>query len=134
MSSPQLQKVSDLGSLLEQVPLKPQLWADVGLAAQSLADDLRIRNGQCSSRCCLRPDTESHPSAVKLQDELGQSRLPHTLNDLLKLVTADSLSQDQPGKQVVYETLRVGANLCRDHGESICCSPQAPRNADCAFA
>lgn len=123
MASPQLQKVSDLGSLLEQVPLKPQLWADVGLAAQSLADDLRIRNGQRSPRLCLCTDTESYSSAVKLQDELGQSRLPHTLNDLLKLVTADSLSRDQSGKQVVYETLRVGANLSRDHGESVCCSP-----------
>ena len=58
-------------------------------------------------------------SKVEQQTALGQTLLPQTLNGLLKGATAGASAPDHGRKQAIYEILRIGANLCRDHGESV---------------
>lgn len=51
---------------------------------------------------------------------LGKTTLPATLNHFMKLVVASSPeSLDDAQTLAAYELLRVGANLCMDHGKYV---------------
>ncbi|GJE87202.1 hypothetical protein PsYK624_032850 [Phanerochaete sordida] len=92
---------SKLGDLFASLPVNDhaQQWADIELTAQSLANDLRVRD-------------------VDQQSALGKTLLPQTLTSLLKSATDGAAVPKPPQKPAIYELLRVGANLCMDHDEN----------------
>ena len=47
---------------------------------------------------------------------LGQTHLPQTLNTLLKTTFQGEKTPPSDKRGVIFEILRVGANLCMDHG------------------
>ena len=53
---------------------------------------------------------------VEQQTTLGKTLLPQTLTSLLKGAIDGAAIPGDPQKQAVFELLRVGANLCMDHG------------------
>jgi hypothetical protein len=57
--------------------------------------------------------------AVDNHTLLGKTSLPSTLNSLLKIAVGSSSQQpsDAASTLATYEILRVGANLCMDHGK-----------------
>lgn len=61
------------------------------------------------------------PFAVDHKTQLGDSSLPETLTGLLKTATTTAgeagIPSSTAAKAAVYELLRVGANVCSDHGE-----------------
>lgn len=51
---------------------------------------------------------------------LGRTTLPQTLTTLLKDALKDSDITSLPHPAAIFELLRIGANLCMDHGEIHC--------------
>ncbi|KIP09107.1 hypothetical protein PHLGIDRAFT_103348 [Phlebiopsis gigantea 11061_1 CR5-6] len=92
---------SKLGDLFASLPVndQPQQWAEIELTAQSLANDLRVRD-------------------VERQTALGQTLLPQTLTSLLKGATDGAALPRPTQKPAIFELLRVGANLCMDHDDN----------------
>ncbi|KAI0748021.1 hypothetical protein C8Q80DRAFT_1219351 [Daedaleopsis nitida] len=85
-----LASASKLGDLLAQLPLNPpDRWPEIELTAQSLANDLRTKNGSmrplCSSACTM---------------------------------STRALHDTSSSKAAINELLRVAANLCMDHDEN----------------
>ncbi|KAJ3525511.1 hypothetical protein NM688_g8391 [Phlebia brevispora] len=91
---------SRLGDCLARLPLnQPNQWDEIEATAQSLANDLRVRD-------------------VEQQTALGKTLLPQTLTSLLKgAIDGDSIPAT-PQKRAIFELLRVGANLCMDHDDN----------------
>ncbi|TFY83894.1 hypothetical protein EWM64_g117 [Hericium alpestre] len=73
-------------------------WQEAELAAQKLANALRVKN----------PEDDVHTA-------LGETQLPQTLTTILKASVKESRVADAAPLAAVYEALRVGANLCMDH-------------------
>ncbi|OCH95510.1 hypothetical protein OBBRIDRAFT_873797 [Obba rivulosa] len=91
---------SRLGDLLAQQPLnRSDEWRDIEVTAQGLADELRVKD-------------------VEQQTALGKTLLPQTLTSLLKSAINGATLPEGLLKAAVYEFLRIGANLCRDHDEN----------------
>jgi hypothetical protein len=91
---------SRLGDLLARLPLnQPDQWDEIEATAQSLANDLRIKD-------------------VEQQTTLGKTLLPQTLTSLLKGAVDGAPIPATPQKQAIFELLRVGANLCMDHDDN----------------
>jgi hypothetical protein len=62
----------------------------------------------------------AYPSIlVDNQTALGKTLLPQTITSLFKAALAGSPIPDDARTGVVSEILRVAANLCMDHGESL---------------
>ena len=53
---------------------------------------------------------------VERQTALGKTLLPQTLTSLLKGATDGAALPKPTQKPAIFELLRVGANLCMDHG------------------
>ena len=64
-------------------------------------------------------DLLSSPHPVERQTALGKTLLPQTLTSLLKGATDGAALPKPTQKPAIYELLRVGANLCMDHGASL---------------
>ena len=74
----------------------------------------------CSLSCALQY-TELSP-AVDNHTALGNTALPQTISSLLELAIdkTDRRAVPSPGRvNVVIELLRLGANLCMDHGKCL---------------
>ena len=118
---------SKLGDLFASLPVndQPQQWNEIELTAQSLANDLRVRDGaQPQHSNSLSTDLPSSDLAflsylVERQTALGKTLLPQTLTSLLKGATDGAAVPKPTQKPAIFELLRVGANLCMDHGTSI---------------
>lgn len=54
---------------------------------------------------------------------LGRTLLPQTLNTLLKTTFHGEKTPPSDKRGAIFEILRVGANLCMDHGTSLTWSP-----------
>ncbi|KAJ7097972.1 hypothetical protein B0H15DRAFT_823645 [Mycena belliarum] len=91
-----------LSELSAQVPSdSPELWKDVESTAQSLANGLRARDGPIDNHTAL-----------------GQTSLPQDLTTLFTSALHGSAIPDLSYLPVVFELLRVSANLCMDHDEN----------------
>ncbi|KAI0093611.1 hypothetical protein BDY19DRAFT_917898 [Irpex rosettiformis] len=91
---------SKLGDLFASLAVASnQQWSEIAATAQSLANDLRIKN-------------------VEQQTALGKTLLPQTLTSLLKGAAQGSAIPGPDQKAAVFELLRVAANLCVDHDEN----------------
>lgn len=105
---------SKLGDLLAQLPLnEPDQWKEIESTAQSLANDLRSKDGE-SHHAPLWHLAQSQ--LVEQQTTLGRTLLPQTLTSLLKGAIVNGSIPEGDQKSAVYEILRVAANLCMDHG------------------
>ncbi|KAI0695924.1 hypothetical protein BC835DRAFT_1533592 [Cytidiella melzeri] len=91
--------LGDLFASLAVAPNQPDQWSEIATTAQSLANDLRVKN-------------------VEQQSALGKTLLPQTLTSLLKGATHGSPIPGPDQKAAVFEILRVAANLCMDHDEN----------------
>ncbi|KAH7930821.1 hypothetical protein BV22DRAFT_1101534 [Leucogyrophana mollusca] len=100
MDSDCAQCAEKLGELLSQLPVNNngQTWRDIELTAQSLANQLRVRD---------TPE-DNHTA-------LGKTQLPQVLTSLLTSALNGSSVPDADHTTPVYEILRVGANLCVEH-------------------
>ncbi|KAF7793031.1 hypothetical protein EIP86_004136 [Pleurotus ostreatoroseus] len=91
---------SRLGDCLARLPLnQPNQWDEIESTAQSLANDLRVRD-------------------IEQQTALGKTLLPQTLTSLLKGAIDGAAIPAAPQKGAIFELLRVGANLCMDHNDN----------------
>lgn len=113
------QNANKLGDLLAQLPLNTnqEQWNSIEVTAQSLANDLRVRDGTLYILLWRRTQVHGrHSVPVERQTAIGKTFLPQTLTSLLKgALGAVSIPPDGK-KSAVFEILRVGANLCMDHG------------------
>lgn len=106
----------NMGSSVDLLPLESNLthlaatirdaesklaWQDVETISQTLANNLRARDG-----------------LVDHHTILGKTQLPGTLTSLLSLALHGSHTPTEPYVNVTFELLRVGANLCMDHDEN----------------
>jgi hypothetical protein len=60
----------------------------------------------------------SFGSIDDIHTTLGRTLLPQTLTSLLKSSLEGSLVPSGARTSAVFEILRIGANLCMDHGKS----------------
>lgn len=68
-----LESASKLGDLLAQLPLnQPNQWSDIELTAQSLANDLRSKNGSLHPVCSLACSMPTH--ATQLNNRLHSDK------------------------------------------------------------
>lgn len=70
---------------------------------------------------CSTVDVLEHPSDENDHTDdqhtaLGQTPLPQTLNTLLKATFHGEKTPPSDKRGAIFEILRVGANLCMDHG------------------
>ncbi|KAJ6547514.1 hypothetical protein B0H19DRAFT_1166060 [Mycena capillaripes] len=99
--------LTPLGRRLSELSLQvsqsdsPETWKDVENTAQALANGLRVRDGPVDNHTAL-----------------GQTPLPQTLATLLTSALHGSTIPALPHISVVFELLRVSANLCMDHDEN----------------
>ncbi|KAJ7156022.1 hypothetical protein C8R43DRAFT_922335 [Mycena crocata] len=77
------------------------IWKDIETTAQTLANGLRVRDGPVDNHTAL-----------------GQTPLPQTLTTLLTAALHGATIPALPYIPVVFELLRVSANLCMDHDEN----------------
>ncbi|RDB21038.1 hypothetical protein Hypma_011561 [Hypsizygus marmoreus] len=78
-----------------------QPWRDVENVSQALANGLRIRDGPVDNHSIL-----------------GKTALPWTVTSLFTLALKGSPFPGENFTSVVFELLRVAANLCMDHDEN----------------
>lgn len=114
---------STLGDLFASLPVgHPEQWTDIAATAQSLANDLRVKNGAfvraTTSILGLTDDVWDMQLLVEQQTTLGKTLLPQTLTSLLKSATDGSHIPGPAQKAAIFELLRAAANLCMDHGAS----------------
>lgn len=114
-------------------------WGSVEGACKGIADGLRTRNGP-GAHIHERDWTRTHFGSSFTVDNhtaLGQSQLPEVLTELLGRATSASdagnggaaksgIPSSPASAAATYEILRVGANLCMDHGESSCLGSSMP--------
>lgn len=110
---------SKLGDLLARLPLnQPNQWDEIEATAQALANDLRVRDSKRIDIASIGTEVWLRPLCftVEQQTALGKTLLPQTLTSLLKGAIDGATIPAAPQKQAIFELLRVGANLCMDHG------------------
>lgn len=115
---------SDLGRLLAELALNdvPDHWKRIELTAQRLANALRIKDPTGARKCtCYAVEALGHSSNERdyTDDQhtaLGRTLLPQTLNSLLKTTFHGEKTPPSDKRGTIFEILRVGANLCMDHG------------------
>lgn len=93
-----------------------QSWANIEVTAQTLANGLRVRDGTQPLTTILGVDFRT-VSSEDNHTALGRTQLPQTLTALLKDALKDSDINSISHPAAVFELLRIGANLCMDHGE-----------------
>ncbi|KAJ7685139.1 hypothetical protein DFH06DRAFT_1157579 [Mycena polygramma] len=103
-SSPDLmplgRRLSELSVLVSESDSSAN-WREIENTAQALANGLRVRDGPVDNHTAL-----------------GQTPLPQTLATLLTSALHGSTIPALPHIPVVFELLRVAANLCMDHDEN----------------
>ena len=60
---------------------------------------------------------------------LGRTFLPQTLNSLLKTASHGEKTPSSDKRGAIFEILRVGANLCMDHGTFSPCKVTVPETS-----
>lgn len=102
--------------LTGQTRLSDADWNKVEATAQALANALRVKNSACLF-VYSRPLSESRQIlADDTQTALGDSELPAVLAAIVKDVLRGLRVPDVSHLPALYEVLRVGANVCVDHG------------------
>lgn len=117
-------RLSDELGRLSAVVADDAQWQQVEISAQALANALRVKNGPGAFLALIAyivaSNAPSYRSAVDNHTILGKSALPATLNRLLKIVLDTPLSAlEDVQTGATFEILRVGANLCMDHGKCV---------------
>lgn len=114
-----------LGDLLAQLPIGnvTESWLNIEATAQSLANGLRVRDGEhfifgVSCRLVRFEPLTTFCSPDDIHTTLGRTFLPQTLTSLLKASLDGSPIPSPARTPAVFEILRIGANLCMDHGRS----------------
>jgi len=113
-----------LGDLLAQLPVgdSTESWNSIEKTAQILADGLRVRDGKHSSQVSyLRVAFGTYTEFVPQENNhtsLGRTLLPQTLTALLKNAVGVSPIPSAAHTAAIHGILRIGANLCMDHGKS----------------
>lgn len=109
-----------LGDLLARLSVNEE-WDVVQVNAHDLANGLRNRDGGSGVSISLLYLICTLNSSIRVQEQttLGRTLLPQTLTSLLKAALEGSRIPNATRIKAVYDLLRVGANLCMDHGEPL---------------
>ena len=92
------------------------LWESVEDTAMLIANSLRTKTGPSASFVYpLILGLRTNPT-VDHHTILGKTELPQTLKALLGLALQETYPPAEKRTTLITEILRVGANLCMDHG------------------
>lgn len=94
-----------------------QLWREVEQVSQTLANGLRARDGPGNSTPVIRHEITESIVLVDNHTVLGRTALPQSLTSLFTLSLQGGAIPNDNFTSVVFEILRVAANICMDHGK-----------------